>query len=333
VGATTREQRGDPLADVLTAIRWLLVACGVVALAPVAASLVLRQVDVASPRLAAYVAGTPLVLAAGLAAIVLFLLGASRLGAAVAAVLTALLTLTQVPLYLGTATPAAGSSTFTVMTLNMHYGSADPEQIVAAVRSHHVDLLATQELTNPGVAALRAAGLEELLPHSELHPGGAQGNGIWSRHPVTGRAVPAELENVPVAVDLDLDGRAVFVACVHPVSPYPDDADQWSRELGVLADWLATVDGPAIVAGDFNSTRDHRQFRDVLATGFEDAATQTGAGWLPTFPANRRRLPLLITIDHVLANDGIVATDVQRLEIPATDHAGLAVRLAIPPGV
>ena len=34
--------------------------------------------------------------------------------------------------------------------------------------------------------------------------------------------------------------------------------------MGLLAGWLGGVDGPAIVAGDFNATRDHKQFRDIL---------------------------------------------------------------------
>ncbi len=327
-----RGRRGDPLGDVLTAVRWLFVAAGAVATLPVVASLVLRQVDVSTPRLVAYVAGTPVVLVAGLGAIACFLLGGSRVGTAVAGVLTSVLALTQVPLYLGTSAPADGSTTVTVMTVNLHYGNGDADQIVAAVRAHDVDVLATEELTNPAVDALRDAGIDDALPFAALKPGGDRGNGVWSRHPVVELATPDDFVNEPVAVRMEVAGQDLFVAAVHPTSPYPDGADEWSREMGLLADWLHEIDDRAIVAGDFNATLDHRQFRDVLAAGFADAAAQVGAGWLPTYPANRRRIPLLITIDHVLANDGIVATDVTRVDIADTDHAALVARLAVPPG-
>ena len=101
----------------------------------------------------------------------------------------------------------------------------------------------------------------------------------------------------------------------------------------MLADWLAAVEGPAIVAGDFNSTPDHRQFRDVLAPASRTPPPRSAPGGCRRSPPTAAACPLLITIDHVLANDGIVATEVQRLEIPDTDHAALVVRLAIPPGV
>lgn len=314
-------------------LRSLLALAGVVGTMAVAASLVLRQVDVTSERLVAYVAATPVVVAVGFGAVVLLLISGSRARTAVAGVLTTVLALTQVPLYLGAEVPAEGAATMTVMTVNLHYGDADADEILAAVREHGVDVLATQELTNPAVETLRGEGIDGLMPFQALNPGGSQGNGLWSRHPLTELDRPGGFDNEPVAAAVDLDGRPVFVACVHPESPYPDGAQQWSAEMHRLAEWLEDVDGPAIVAGDFNSTADHRQFRGVLEAGFEDAATQVGAGWLPTFPANRRRVPLLITIDHVLANRGIVATSVERVVIAGTDHAALVVRLAVPPGV
>ena len=327
-----RDDQDGSLGVLVAAVRVLLVAAGVAATLPVVASLALRQVTTTSPRVVAYVAGTPLVIAAGVGATTLFLLGRSRAGTAVAGVLTSVLALTQVPLYLGTGAPAAGSSTLTVMTLNMLRSNADPAGIVAAVREGDVDVLAVQELDDAGVAALQRAGVGDLLPYDVLRPAsGVHGTGLWSATPFTELTPPEGFRNPPTTARLDRDGRPLVVASVHPVSPYPNDTPQWSLELDLLEDWLAALDGPAVVAGDFNATTDHRQFRDLLATGFADAATQAGSGWLPTFPANRRRVPLLITIDHVLASDGIVATDVDRVVVEDTDHAALVARLAVPP--
>lgn len=334
MGVTRSEDEGDAFGDLVGVLRWLLVIGAVVALVPVAASLVLRQVDVTTPRLVGYVAGTPVVLVAGVAAVVLFVAGGSKIGVAVAGVLTALLALTQVPLYLGTASPAAGSKDLTVMTLNMYYGEADADQIVAAVRDHGVELLAVQELTDEGVDALRRAGIEELLPHHALEPlDSSSGSGLWSTAALDAERAPDRFRHRQVAATATLAGRELFVASVHPVSPYPDDTPRWSAEMGALDDWFGDVDGPAVILGDFNATPDHHQFRALLDTDLADAAIQVGAGWLPTFPAHRRRLPLLITIDHVLASDGIVATELDRLEIDGTDHTALVARLAVPPGV
>jgi endonuclease/exonuclease/phosphatase (EEP) superfamily protein YafD len=313
-------------------VRICLGLAAAVALAPVVASLIVRQVAVDRPRLVAYVAGTPFVVFAGLAAVALFALARTRIGVAVAGVLTIVLALSQVPLYLGTASAAPGSTPLTVMTLNMHYGEADAATIVEVVRTRGVDVLATMEMTPEAVEALQRAGIDDLLPFQDLKArGGSSGNGVWSRLPLTHVDTPGDFAHQPVSTTLDFHGRPIFFSAVHPLSPYPANASRWSEEMGRIADWLHGVRGLAVVAGDFNATRDHKQFRDILDAGFADAATQAGAGWQPTYPANRRRIPLLIAIDHVLVQGGIVATNVDRLDIPGTDHAGLVATLMVPP--
>ena len=79
-------------------------------------------------------------------------------------------------------------------------------------------------------------------------------------------------------------------------------------------DDFADAAGPAavIVAGDFNSTPDMRQFRDLLTNGYRDAVEQTGAGFAPTFPS-RTWHPPLITIDHVLTRQAACRVDPDRL--------------------
>ena len=264
----------------------------------------------------------------------LFALAWSRIGMAVAGVLTVLLALTQLPAFLGTASAADGSTPLVVMTLNMHYGGADAGDIVDTVRERDVDVLALVELTPDAVARPRR-------PRSR-RPAAAH-RAVATRDRIRERAVeplPTHPGRRPRGLRAPTgggDARARRPGGVRrggaPVAPYPDGARRWSREMADLADWLGAVDGAAIVAGDFNATRDHQQFRSVLDAGFEDAGAQAGSGWQPTFPANRRRIPMLITIDHVLVSDGIVATDLDRIEIPGTDHATLVATLAVAPGL
>lgn len=66
-----------------------------------------------------------------------------------------------------------------VMTCNVYKGAASAGDIVAAVREQHVQVLALQETTVPFVDALKAAGLDELLPYSERSSSdGVYGNGV-----------------------------------------------------------------------------------------------------------------------------------------------------------
>jgi Endonuclease/Exonuclease/phosphatase family len=71
----------------------------------------------------------------------------------------------------------------------------------------------------------------------------------------------------------------VELACVHAAPPKPPSSPgataRWRSQLAALP---APGDGPCILAGDFNATLDHAQFRQLLRRGWEDAASQAGHG-------------------------------------------------------
>jgi endonuclease/exonuclease/phosphatase family metal-dependent hydrolase len=52
-----------------------------------------------------------------------------------------------------------------------------------------------------------------------------------------------------------------------------------------------------------------------------------GAGWLPTYPANRT-IPPLLPIDHILVSPQLTATSVARFSVPGSDHLGLKAKIA-----
>ena len=90
-----------------------------------------------------------------------------------------------------------------------------------------------------------------------------------------------------------------------------------------------------IVGADFNSTYDHRQYRELLENSAQtgaprlvDAAEYVGAGVVPTFPAGRI-VPPLLAIDRILAR-GPVPVSFERFELPGSDHLGVVGNLAIP---
>ena len=95
-------------------------------------------------------------------------------------------------------------------------------------------------------------------------------------------------------------------------------------------DNFALAAGPAavIVGGDYNSTPDMRQFRDLLTNGYEDAVNQIGAGFAPTFKADSW-LPPLITIDHLLTRNAQAAS-IKTVKITGTDHRALLATIRVP---
>ncbi len=311
-------------------LRAVCAAAGMAALAAGALAAVLRFRPLRWGPAVAFVAATPVVTAGTLAGV--GLLAASEIwwAAITAAAVAIVLVATQAPMFLRGAPAAAPGRRVTVMTSNLLFGEADPRALVAAVRDRAVDVLAVQELTDDAIALLNDAGMCAALPHFMVSPrddpGGA---GLWSRFPLEPIDVPIPFNYPPVVARVDVDGRRVVIASVHPASPWPSDGEAWSYELRSMADWLDGIDEPIVVAGDFNSTVDHRQFREILRRGFVDAASHVGGGFRPTWPVGRRALPV-IAIDHVLTRGGPHPVSLTALTIVGTDHRALVVPVQLP---
>ena len=80
-----------------------------------------------------------------------------------------------------------------------------------------------------------------------------------------------------------IDPVNASVHIINPLAFYGQACDQAYNGITAarirMADLVAAA-GPSavIVAGDFNSTPDMRQFRDLLTDGYRDAVDQIGAG-------------------------------------------------------
>ena len=213
-----------------------------------------------------------------------------------------------------------------LLTVNAQGGAADPAALLRILRRHNVDVLAVQELTPQMVGRLAAAGLAQLLPFSHLDPRpGWAGTGLWARWPLTPLPpVPGLTSAAPRARIDPPAGWPVTLTAVHPFAPMNENAYIWQRELALIRQTLARVDEPQVVAGDFNASRDHRPFRDLLAAGFLDCADSSQNRSWPgfTWPAARGRLPIM-RLDHVLVSRTATVRMTRVIRLPRTDHHGV----------
>jgi endonuclease/exonuclease/phosphatase family metal-dependent hydrolase len=224
---------------------------------------------------------------------------------------------------------ASGGPTLRVLTVNVQRGLGDPAAIVDAVARYQADVLAIVELTVELAGTLKAAGVTEMLPYDHLEPRPrSAGAGLWSRWPLQPLpAVPGLVHPAPGARVTPAGAPPVTVRAVHMVAPLKGRQRDWVDDLRRLGAGLAGTAGPQVVAGDFNASRDHRPFRELLAdTGFADCADIARYRSWPglTWPSDRRwLLPPVMRLDHVLVSAGVTARETRTVRVPGTDHLGV----------
>lgn len=276
----------------------------------------------------------PLLAISGLA--LLLLTGRVFLSIAAAVVLVATVSVQANWYYVGRAADVGQHVDIRVLSSNLRKGHADAPAFIA-LASASADVITVSELTPGAADGFSRAGIGNAFPYSVLIPAsGAAGIGIWSRFPLT--EIPSAKREKNVAARLQVPGIRLdpLVASVHVMSPLAANSnsfDGWRTGITAIQaelDELATAAGAGsvIVAGDFNSTPDMRQFRDLLTNGYRDAVEQTGAGFAPTFPS-RNGFPPLLTIDHVLTRNA-AASSIRTVRVPGSDHRAVLATIQVP---
>jgi endonuclease/exonuclease/phosphatase (EEP) superfamily protein YafD len=272
-------------------------------------------------------------LCAPVSAILLALTGRWIL-AVVAFGLTVTILAVQAPLYLGSSSHPTAGVELRVLSANLREGKADPTLLVSSARQ--ADILSFQELTPGEVDRLSAAGLDAAFPYRWLDAReGPYGVGVWSRFPMHAAKRIGGYVMGFISAQLQVPGvsKDLTVVVVHLPGPWPQRVDDWRNDLcrlphSLLEEAELAAGGPVVVAGDLNSTTDMRPFRALLRGGYRDAAEQSGAGIVPTFPADWR-LPPLLAIDHILTCS-CTATSLRSIVLPGSDHRALIATVQIP---
>lgn len=267
---------------------------------------------------------------AGLAALTLRGRGPSATAALAGAALAATVAQRAIP----RRQPAAGGPVLRVLTANLLRGRAAGAELVGLVRETGADVLFLQELSDDAVARLKQAGLGELLPHEmpDIAEYRYRGSGIYARHPLRdGLTIGPSYASQPTA-RLDLPGsRSVQLVCVHPHPPSPPwfgpAAPLWRGEMAALP---PPGDPPVVLAGDYNATLDHAQFRRLLRLGHVDAASQAGNGLVPTWGPGPGGRPALLTFDHVLIDARCAVLATRAYPLPGSDHRALYAEFRLP---
>lgn len=314
---------------------WLSLALRVLGgaiLVVAAVGFVLRWLPLSTAIGAGVVAFLPTLIVPLLITAALFGLARSARWALVAAFLAVLVLAPSVDTLFRSPPSGHAGVPYVVMSSNLKFGHANPGSVVAAVRRHHVNILVVQELTYAERDRLAQAGLGAILPAQAFAgESGLNGIGIYSQFPVDVLPNPPQVSHFSAAVQVAIPGAAsVLVATVHLNAPLPGGVSDWRHDLRNLGQWMNSRHGEVIVAGDFNSTLDHADFRRLLGGRgkYRDAATQAGVAFVRTYPAQPVDFPL-IGLDHALLSGAMSAQGFHTVSISGSDHRAIVVQLRV----
>jgi endonuclease/exonuclease/phosphatase family metal-dependent hydrolase len=220
--------------------------------------------------------------------------------------------------------PSAGGQTITIFSANLLRGEADPDALAKMIDAVNPDIIALQEVVPQNVVDLRARGALRQLPYSAGTPEiGTLGYVTLSKFPL--RVVPDSGLTNGRWPEMRVGSTGMIFRNVHPGSPLkPQISPYWQQNL---RDMPSAGEKLRVIAGDFNATLDHRDFRAVLARGYRDAGDQTGNGFKWTWSVSRMGR---LVIDHVLVPRGVAIKSYRVMNVPGSDHNALAVTLQLP---
>ena len=205
--------------------------------------------------------------------------------------------------------PQAGGGPISLYQKNVWIGNPDWEALLADIRDADPDLIAVEEVHrrhDPLIAALLAT-----HPHRVACRGGVQ---ILSRLPmIEGSARCAPESVLPAAImQVEAPGGPLWVVSIHLHWPWPyAQADH----AAAIADVLAGLDAPVVMAGDFNMPPWGHSVRRLAR-----AADARRLG--PLRPTHALRgFPARLVLDHVYVPEGW-AGSVPRRPLIGSDHYG-----------
>jgi endonuclease/exonuclease/phosphatase (EEP) superfamily protein YafD len=230
---------------------------------------------------------------------------------------------------------------------NLWCRNRDVTGVVGELARGEHDIVAMAEVTDEHVPVIDALLPSSVYPWRRIEPvvsPGSTGLALVSRVPLSHIGTWSSQSHPQFdAVVVAPSAGAFRLLLVHTWGPVGRTRVRaWHRQLAEVGararDGAGAGTGappsralPVVMMGDFNATRQHRSFDRLVEEGWADAGTLRFGGWRGTWPANRRWLPALFRIDHVLAGPGIAVCSGRAWRARGSDHRPVSAVLQLPP--
>ncbi len=203
-----------------------------------------------------------------------------------------------------------------------------------------VDVLILVESTAQFLGVFDDCGGTVVYPNRVFDPGDDSDYAIAivTNRELGPRSEFRRLERLRLAIaDIVVGGVDVLVVALNPMAAVdPGGHVTWKEQIEVLKEFVPTLSGPVVIAGDLNTTRYRPEFEELLALGYADGIDSLGKGLNPSFKLSASgvlgAIGAVARLDHALVNSDVHAMSIRNLDPCGSDHLPFVIELAIRPG-
>ena len=215
-----------------------------------------------------------------------------------------------------------GAQRLRVAFTNAYAFNPTPEAAARTLLAQNADVVAVAELSGAVAANLDALSGSDYPYRRILGRMGHNASGLYSR-------VPFVVEGEASIVS------GVRLRVIHTRTPLgPVGRRVWKEQLTQLRRDAARTSCPMLLVGDFNATRWHLPFGELLRRArLADAHEVMGRGLSRSWPRGTA-LGLfgpILRLDHALVNGGLRIDRLHDLRVPGSDHVGFVIEVSPQP--
>lgn len=261
--------------------------------------------------------------------------------AAIGAVLSVYHVSLIVPRLLAARVPkwAKRAPTLEIVVANVFIDNKTPQDAAAQLVSTVADIVIVVESTEAFMAIFDDAGGSDAYPHRVSDPDDHSDYAVTvaSKHELGPRSRMTIIGPLRLAIaDININGVSTLVVALNPMATVdPGGHETWKEQIEALKEFVPTITGPLIIAGDLNTTRYRPEFEELLELGLTDAIDALGKGLNPSFKLGAEGVLATVgavaRLDHALVNDMAFPLRVENLESCGSDHLPFKLKVAIRP--
>jgi endonuclease/exonuclease/phosphatase (EEP) superfamily protein YafD len=215
---------------------------------------------------------------------------------------------------------------YKLMQLNLRYNNRTPTEVIRMIAREAPDVMTLQEVSNDWRPRLKA--IEARYPYTLYCPNRSRigGVAILSRRPFALGTTPQCVGSLIGLARIDFGGRSAIITALHLDWPWPYSQP---RNVKTLEQYFERLEGPMIIAGDFNAAAWSQTVKNIAAASRTRSVEGLRPSWfaigMPDIVTRFVGLPL----DHILTSDKIVNPRVETLPRAGSDHIPMLLRFSI----